>query len=102
VRFINASKNASKTKVLLDVAQGSEVTGAVEYGRSNGTFRPVNVNTSALVMVDESGRTLVTYPLTGAAALVAGKKYTLIMYGNADEAATNNKVEARLIIEPNQ
>jgi hypothetical protein len=103
VRFINASKNASKTKVHLDVAQGSELTtNAVEFGKSNGTFKPINASTTALVMVDESNKVLVSYPLTGAAALEAGKKYTLIMYGNAATGATSNQVTARLIMEPNQ
>jgi hypothetical protein len=103
IRFIHASKNASKTRVVLDVAQGSELTnGAVEYGRSNAVFKPVNVNTTALLMIDESGRTLVNYPLTGVAALEPGKKYTLIMYGNAAQNATSNQITARLIMEPNQ
>jgi hypothetical protein len=103
VRFIHASKNAPKVKVTLDVAQGPAMTpNFIEYGTSNDAFTQINLNTSALVIVDEEGATLFTLPLSGATALQAGKLYTVVMYGNATPDAPANRLSARIILDPGQ
>lgn len=102
VRFIHASKNAAKVKVHLDVAAGSAMTpNFIEYGKSNDAFTPINVNTTALVMVNEGGTEILSVPLSGAAALSPGKLYTLVMYGNATGSGTN-RLTAAIKLEPNQ
>ncbi len=103
VRFIHASKNAPKVKVILDVAQGPAMTpNFVEYGTSNGAFTQINLNTSALVIVDEAGATLATLTLNGPSALKAGKLYTVVMYGNATPGAPANALTATIILDPGQ
>jgi hypothetical protein len=103
VRFIHASKNAGKVKVRLDAASGAALTqDLVEYGRSNDAFTTINVSTTALVVVNESGNAIYTLPLTDFAALLPGKLYTVVLYGNADANATTNKLEARVMLEPGQ
>ena len=102
VRFIHASKNAPKVKLHLDVAAGSAVTpNYIEYGKSNDAFTPINVTTQALVMVNESGTGIYTLDLSGFAALVPGKRYTAVMYGNYEGTGTN-ALTARILLEPGE
>jgi hypothetical protein len=103
VRFIHASKNAGKVKVRLDATSGPALTqDFVEYGKSNDAFTTINVSTTALVMVNEAGNAIYTLPLTDLAALLPGKLYTVVLYGNADANATSNKLAARVLLEPGQ
>lgn len=103
VRFIHASKNAGKVKVHLDAASGPALTqNFVEYGKSNDAFTTINVSTTALAMVNESGATIYTLPLSDLAALLPGKLYTVVLYGNADVSATTNMLTARVLLEPGQ
>jgi hypothetical protein len=102
VRFINASKNAPKVKVHLDAAAGSAMTADfIEYGKSNNAFTTVNTNTTALVMVKEDGTAIYTLPLAGVAALLPGRLYTVVMYGNASGSGTN-ALTAAIKMEPLQ
>jgi hypothetical protein len=103
VRFIHASKNAGKVKVRLDATSGPALTqDFVDYGKSSDAFTTINVSTTALVMVNEAGNAIYTLPLTGLAALLPGKLYTVVLYGNADVNAVNNKLAARVLLEPGQ
>lgn len=103
VRFIHASKNAPSVRLHLEAAAGPTLTQTpVSYGTSNNAFTVISANTTALVVVDDAGTTLLTLPLTGADALTAGKLYTVVMYGNASENATANRLTARILLDPGQ
>lgn len=102
VRFIHASKNAGKVKVYLNVAAGPTMTNLVDYRGSNDAFTQIGVNTTALVVANEAGTTLTTLDLSGLASLVAGKRYTAILYGNAASGATTNTLTMAIKMEPGQ
>jgi hypothetical protein len=102
VRFIHASKNAGKVRVYLNVAAGSAMTDFVEYKQSNNAFTQIGINTTALVVVNEASNLVTTLDLSGLAGLVEGKRYTVILYGNADANATTNAVTTAIKLEPGQ
>jgi hypothetical protein len=77
-------------------ANGALVGEAVEYKKSSAAFTPVIVSTPMLVITKEDDTELVSMPVT----LVAGKNYSVVVYGNPNAAATANKLTAKLFVEP--
>lgn len=101
VRFVHASKNAGIVKVFLNVAAGPTMTNIVDYRGSNNAFTQIGVSTTALVVANEDGSTtFATLDLTGANALEAGKRYTVVLYGNAASGATTNKLTLAVVPDP--
>ena len=96
VRMINASPGSPKLEMHQLAANGSLVGEALDYKKSSTSFTPVIVATTNLVVTKEDDTELIVLPVT----LEAGKRYTVIVYGNPNTSATANRITAKLVVEP--
>jgi hypothetical protein len=96
IRMIHASPGAPKLELHQLAANGGLVGDVVEYKKSSATFTPVLVATQILVITREDDTEVVSLPVV----LEAGKFYTVVVYGNPTQAATSNKITAKLVVEP--
>jgi hypothetical protein len=97
VRLIHASPNAPSVSLRIGDSTGADLATNISY-KNKSDFKSVDTTNKTLVVTKETGNTqLLSLPVT----LVAGKVYTVIVYGSADVAAVDPyKLAAKIVAEP--
>jgi hypothetical protein len=87
VRVVNASKTVGDVKVKLNGAAGTSLTSTNLSYKGATNYVEIPVSTTASLVVTKPDDSVILTVTTGPGTFVAGKNYTVVIYGSTDPAA---------------